>query len=144
MGIFIDNRPGAMFAVMDRLEGAQIKIFALSIAEWGEFGLMRLITDNPELASNVLEEVDFQLAKSSKNTEVIVILITEKARISNVTKILSDNRINIEYAYSSSLQNSNNNTALVLRVSDTLRAEKILKENKIILLSLEELERYFQ
>ena len=98
VSIYLDNRPGSLFDAMSQLDKNEIKIFALSIADAGEYGLVRLIADNPEKASKLLEAADFNLAKSHKNTEVTSTFITEKDSISKVTKILGDSGINIEYA----------------------------------------------
>ena len=81
------------------LDRSKIKIFALSIADAGEFGLIRMITEEPERVAKILEGADFSLAKSKKNIEVIVILITEKVTISRIAKILADHDLHIEYAY---------------------------------------------
>lgn len=132
-----------MSEVMAHLDKSKIKIFALSIADAGEFGLVRMIVDDPERASKILEDTNFNLAKSRRNTEVTAILIREKDKISAVTKILGDNEINIDYAYSSAVQ-VDGKFALILRVSDVDKAERTLKENGIIVLSLDELKHYFQ
>ncbi len=125
------------------LDRSKITIFALSLADAGEFGLVRLIVSDPERASKILEDADFILAKSRKNTEVSAILLGENDKISKVTKILGDNRINIDYAYSSAILRGNK-LALILRIGDTKRAETILKENYVTVLSLDELKHHFQ
>jgi hypothetical protein len=101
VSIFLDNRPGSLFDAMSQLDKNQIKVFALSIAEAGEFGLVRLITENPPKAAKLLEDAGFNLAKSKKNTEVTAIFSSEHDRLSKITKILGDKGLNIEYAYSS-------------------------------------------
>ena len=77
VSVFLDNRPGALSEVIEHIDMFKMKIFALSIADAGEFGLVRMITEDPERAVKDLEASDFILAKSKKNTEVMVILITE-------------------------------------------------------------------
>ena len=52
--VFLDNRPGSLFEAMSQLDKNKIKVFALSIADAGEFGLVRLITEEPEKASKLL------------------------------------------------------------------------------------------
>jgi len=143
LGVFLDNRPGSMSEVLSHLEKLKIRIFALSIADAGEFGLVRLIVNDPESASKILEDADFNLAKSRKNTEVTAVLIGEEDKISKVTKILGDNGINIEYAYSSAIQ-ADGKSALILRISDTEKGERILKENGVKVLSLDDLKDHFQ
>jgi len=58
-------------------------------------------------------------------------------------KILGDNGLNIEYAYSSAVH-IDGKFALVLRVNDLNKAEQTLKENNVAVLSLAEIKQYFQ
>ena len=143
ISVFLDNKPGSLSEVLAHLDKSQIKIFALSIADAGEFGLIRMITEDPERATRILEEADLNLAKSRKNSEVTVILTTDNDPISRITKILGDNGLNIEYAYSSAVH-IDGKFALVLRVNDLNKAEQTLKENNVAVLSLAEIKQYFQ
>ena len=143
VSVFLDNKPGSLSGVMTQLDKLQIKIYALSIAEAGEYGVIRMITADPEKASKALEDAEFNLAKSKKNTEVTVILVNEKNPISKITKILGENAVNIEYAYSSAVH-FDHNFALVLRAKEVEKAEKALKDGDIAILSLEEMKQHFQ
>jgi hypothetical protein len=143
VSVYLDNRPGSLSEAMAQLDKNQIKVFALSIADAGEFGLVRMITEDPEKSTRVLEDVDYNLAKSRKNTEVTAVFIGEEDKISKITKILADGSINIEYAYSSAVH-VNGKIALILRASDIENAERILKANGITVLSLAEIKKYFQ
>jgi hypothetical protein len=142
ISVFLDNKPGALSEVIEHIDKFQIKIFALSIADAGEFGLIRMITEDPERAEKNLEDADFILAKSKKNTEVIVILITENGKVSEIAKMLGDEDLNIEYAYSSAVL-IDGKLAVVLRVNDLNKAEKILKEKHIPILSLDQIKESF-
>ena len=142
VSVFLDNKPGALSEVIEHIDKFQIKIFALSIADAGEFGLVRMITEDPERAEKNLEDADFILAKSKKNTEVIVILITENGKVSEIAKMLGDEDLNIEYAYSSAVL-IDGKLAVVLRVNDLNKAEKILKEKHIPILSLDQIKESF-
>ncbi|MQY62299.1 hypothetical protein GH146_03300 [archaeon] len=102
-----------------------------------------MITEDPERAAKNLEDADFVLAKSKKNTEVIVILITENGKVSRIAKIIGDEDLNIEYAYSSAVL-IDGKLAVVLRVNDLNKAEKILRENNIPILSLDEIKKSFE
>jgi len=81
---------------MSQLDKNKIKVFALSIADAGEFGLVRLITEEPQKTAKLLEDAEFNLAKSKKNTEVTATFISEQNPLSKITKILGDGGINIE------------------------------------------------
>ena len=143
VSVFLDNRPGSLSEVISYLAKSQIKIFALSIADAGEFGLIRMITEDPVRATKILEAADFYLAKSKKNIEVTVILITENDNVSRITKLLAENNLNIEYAYTSAVH-IDGKFALVLRVSDLDKAERILEENNVTILSFDEIKKSFQ
>ncbi len=143
VSVFLDNRPGSLSDVMGYLDKGQIKIFALSIADAGEYGLIRMVTDDPEKATKMLEDANFNLAKSKKNIEVTAILITAKDKISKITKILGESGLNIEYAYSSAVH-TDGRFALILRVNDADKAESTLRENNITTLSLAEMKQHFQ
>jgi hypothetical protein len=143
VSVYLDNRPGSLSEAMAQLDRNQIKVFALSIADAGEYGLVRMVTEDPAKATAVLEDAEYNLAKSRKNTEVTAVFITEQDKISKITKILADGSINIEYAYSSAVH-VDGKIALILRASDIENAEKILKVNGVTVLSLAEIKKYFQ
>lgn len=143
VSVFLDNRPGSLFDAMSQLDNNQIKVFALSIADAGEFGLVRMITEEPEKASSLLEDAGFNLAKSKKNTEVTAIFSSAHDRLSKITKILGDNGINIEYAYSSAVH-VGGKVALILRPSDVLNAEQMLKANGVEVLTFDQIKSYFK
>ena len=142
VSVFLDNHPGSLSQVIEKLDINRIRIFALSIADKGEFGLVRMITEDPARATKLLEDAEFNLAKAKKNIEVAVALITDKDHISRITKVLGENGLNIEYAYSSTVH-FDGKFALVLRVNDLERAEKILKDNNVEILSLDEIKQHF-
>ena len=143
VGVFLDNRPGSLSELMSHLEKANIRIFALSIAEAGEFGVVRMITEKPEAAAHLLEDAEFNLAKAKKNTEVTAILITKENTISKITRIIGEHSLNIEYAYSSAVH-YDDKFALILRLSEAEKAEKALKDNNIAVLSLEDIKKHFK
>jgi len=129
-----------MSKVLTHLDRLNIQIYALSIADAGEFGLVRIIVDDIERASKVLEDANYNLAKSRKNTEVLIVLINEKNKISRITKILGDNCINIDYAYSSTVQ-VDQQLSMIIRASNLEEAETILKENNVVVLSVADVVR---
>jgi hypothetical protein len=143
VSIFLDNHPGSLFEAMTQLDNNKIKIYALSIADKGEFGLVRLITEEPEKTAKILEDAGFNLAKSKKNTEVTAIFSSKQDSLSKITKILGDGGINIEYAYSSAVH-VEGKVALILRPSNIENAEKMLADNGVAALSLDQIKKNFQ
>lgn len=142
VSVFLDNHPGSLFDVMSQLDENKIKVFALSIAEAGEFGLVRLVTEDPARAVKFLEDADFNLAKSKKNTEVTAIFTSAQNRLSKITKLLGEGGINIEYAYSSAVH-VGGKVALILRPSNLEKAEQMLTANGVTVLSLDDIKNNF-
>lgn len=143
VSVFLDNSPGSLSKMMTNLYKSNIHIYALSIADAGEYGLVRTIVDKPAEAQKILEDGYFNLAKSRKNTEVLAILITSKSPISKITEILGENGLNIDYAYSSAVH-FEDKIALILRPKDIEKAENTLKNSGIASLSLDEMKEHFQ
>ena len=143
VSVFLDNRPGSLFEAMSQLDRNQIRVFALSIADAGEFGLVRMIAEEPQKASELLENAEFNLAKSKKNTEVSAIVVSKDNNLSKITKLLGDAGINIEYAYSSAVH-VDGEVALILRPSDVEKAEQMFAENGIAVLSLSQIKQFFR
>jgi len=101
-----------------------------------------MVVNDPEKATQQLEAAGLTLAKSKKNVEVIAVLVTEDHKLSEITKILSDNNINIDYAYSSSIL-VDGKSAMILRVSDPEKSEKILEGKGVKVLRIEDLRILF-
>jgi hypothetical protein len=143
VAVFLDNTPGTLSEMLGHLDRLQIKIYALSIAEAGEYGVIRLITGDPQRSASVLEDANFNLAKSKKNTEVIAILVNDKNPISKITKILGEHSVNIEYAYSSAVH-YDGKFVLVVKPKEVEKAEQALKEHGVSILTLDEIKQHFQ
>ena len=57
--IFLENRPGRMKSISDVLLENNLNIWAFTIQDRGEFGLMKLIVDKPEKAHLILADRGF-------------------------------------------------------------------------------------
>ncbi|MEM3382888.1 MAG: hypothetical protein QXL52_00515 [Nitrososphaerales archaeon] len=128
ISIFVENKPGRFAEVATRLARVQVKILAFCIADAGDFGIIRLIVDRPEQSIKALEG----FAKSVN--QVVVIPITEQTSVAKIANLLGSKKINIDYAYTSAIP-IDGNLALILRVNDTEKTEKILMENNFKVLT---------
>ena len=48
VSVFVSNRPGRLQAVCKSLADAGVNLLSLTLADSGEFGLIRLIVSDPE------------------------------------------------------------------------------------------------
>ncbi|NPA94047.1 MAG: acetolactate synthase [Thermodesulfobacteria bacterium] len=96
LSIFLENRKGRLLEVTEALKNASINIRALALAESAEFGILRLVVNNPEKAKSVLSSAGFTL----REQDVFAVEVPdEPGSFYSVVKVLSDADINIDYTY---------------------------------------------
>jgi len=134
ISIFIENRSGRLREVADVLGKNTINIRALSLADTSDYGILRLIVDNPEKARDVLKRDNFTLSE----TDVIAVEVADKpGGLSEVLDILGETGINVEYMYAF-VEKSSNNAVIIFRIEDIETAIKVLGEKNIRILSHEQ------
>jgi hypothetical protein len=135
LSVFIENKSGRLADVIGALASAQINIRALSVADAADYGLLRLIVDDPEKAKNHLTKEGFTVA----STEVLAMEIPDKpGGLANIISILAGANINIEYMYAF-VGKSGENAIVVFRIERADDAIKILQKNNIHILTGDEL-----
>ena len=96
ISVFLENKEGRLKKAISILSQASINIRALSIADTSEFGILRLIVPEPELAQEKLEENNFVV----KVNEVIAVEVPDKpGGLDSILTILYNAKINVEYLY---------------------------------------------
>ncbi len=134
LSIFIENRQGRLGEVLNALKVNNINILSMSLADTTEYGLLRLIVNNPVEGKEKLSSCGF----STILTDVLVLKITHEAgSLQEVLGILANNGVNIEYMYGLSIDGDE--ASVVLKATNLAEAEKILHNNSIKTLSSEEI-----
>ncbi len=134
LSVFIENRQGRLGEVLNVLKTNGVNILSLSLADTTEYGLLRLIVNNPELGKQKLSEDGF----STMLTDVLVLKITHQAgSLQGLLKILSDEDVNIEYMYGLSIDGEE--ASVVLKTSDIIKAEKVMEKQGVKTLSSEDI-----
>ena len=134
LSVFIENRQGRLGEVLNVLKTNKVNILSLSLADTTEYGLLRLIVNNPELGKEKLAEEGF----STMLTSVIVLKITHEAgSLQDLLQILAEENINIEYMYGLSIEGDE--ASVVLKASDLTKADEILLSHGVKTLSTEEI-----
>ena len=136
LSVFIENRQGRLGEVLNVLKENGINILSLSLADTTEYGLLRLIVNNPELVKEKLTEDGF----STILTDVIVLKITHQSgSLQGLLKILSDNDVNVEYMYGLSIDGEE--ASVVLKTSNVEMAELVFKNQGVKTLSSKDIEK---
>ncbi len=129
LSVFLENRTGRLTEVTDILSENQINISALSIAETADYGVLRMIVDNPEKAVRALKKNDL----SVHITEVIALITPDiPGALNKVIKYLSEGQVNIPYMYGYSHEGK---ASMIIKVNDPKKAIEILQNKKIELIS---------
>ncbi|MFA5658282.1 MAG: ACT domain-containing protein [Oscillospiraceae bacterium] len=135
LSIFVENKPGRLSEVTRLLKDNDVDIRALSIADTRDFGIMRLIVNNPSKAEKVLKEAGCTVSL----TNVIAIGIEDKpGGLSQAMEILYANNISVEYMYAF-VSRTDSMAYVILRVENNERAVTALKENNIKILETSEI-----
>ncbi len=120
--VFVQNEQGALVSITDTLAAHQVNIRALSIADTEEFGILRLIVSDNEMACKTLTEQGYLL----KTTEVVGVKIGDQpGKLSHALRVLDEAHINMEYLYAF-MSRTEKHAYVVLRVADNAAAEQAL------------------
>ena len=134
ISIFLENKSGRLAQVTKALGDNGINIRALSIADTTDFGILRLIVNDPGKAYRVLKEAGFTVSA----TDVIAVEVADRpGGLSEVLRHLDRAGINIEYLYAF-LQKTSNAALVVFRVEQLDEAVKALQKEGVRILSGEE------
>lgn len=132
--VFIENKCGRLASVTRAIGNQGINIRAFSIADTTDFGILRLIVDDPDKAYDVLRKEQFTV----RMTEVIAVQIPDRpGGLADVLELMQDAGINIEYMYAFVAQVSGDALA-VFRVENMKIAEQLMLDKGIKVLSGED------
>ena len=125
LSIFIENKRGTLLTVLNVLKGAGIQIIASTISDTQDFGIYRIICDDPERAFIVLKEQGITVTL----TDVFAIQLEDKpGEAARVLALFAEADISIAYMYSFLLSGKG---ILVFRTSDTERTKQVIKEKSL-------------
>ena len=122
LSIFIENKSGTLLNILNVMKNAEIPIIASMVADTQDFGIYRVVCDNPDKAYSVLKNEGMAVTMS----EVFAIVLEDKpGEAANVVSVLTEGGISISYIYSFLVSGKG---ILVFRTSDTELTKKIIKE----------------
>ena len=97
LSVFLENRAGQLSEITGLLAQNGIDLKAANIAETSDYGILRIITENPLEAKKILKDNGFVVS----SCPVLLVTIEDKpGGLSRLLVKLNDNAINIEYMYS--------------------------------------------
>ena len=130
ISVFVESRPGHLRRILDAFESAGVNVRGFSASDTGDYGIARFIVDDPDRALAVLKGA----GAACTQTEVLCVRLEDRpGELARVMGILADCGINVTYCYSLV------STYIAFSVNDQARAEELLADEPIELVSQEDL-----
>jgi hypothetical protein len=130
ISIFLENKPGVLEEATRILKDAGINIRTLSLADTTDFGVLRLIVNDVDRASQVLKEQGF---RTSRTIVVAVEVPDRPGGLHGILEVLSKNGINVEYLYAF-VERSGEHAVIIFRVDAPDKAIEVLQKNGMTVL----------
>jgi hypothetical protein len=135
ISVFLENKKGRLAEVTQTLSREKINIRALSLADTADFGVLRIIVNNPERCLAVLKASSFV----AQVTEVIAIEVEDKpGGLARILEVLDEDNVNVEYMYAY-VEKTKENAIVICKIDDRERALQVLEKNGIAVVRAEEL-----
>ncbi|MCH7754828.1 amino acid-binding protein [candidate division KSB1 bacterium] len=120
LSVFVQNKVGSLGELSIALAKANINIKALSIVDDLDWGIVRLIVDEPEKAKEILHKLGLMYGEGQV---VTVMLENHPGALAELADKLGKKKINIEQAF---LTTAGDVSLLVLSTTDDKKASSVL------------------
>jgi hypothetical protein len=125
ISIFLENKSGRLAEVTKILGDGGINLRAITIADTADFGILRLIADDPDKALKILESGGF----TAKVTEVLAVEVPDSpGGLAKAMAVFSENAVNIEYLYAS-LEHTQQKAVIIFKVEELARGQDVLSRS---------------
>lgn len=131
ISVFLENKRGRLADVTSLLTAEKVNMRALSLADTADFGVLRLIVNDPDECLRLLRANHFV----AQETDVIAVEVEDKpGGLNRILQVFDENDINVEYMYAF-VEKKADNAVLVFRVEDQTRALAALGRSGVSILS---------
>lgn len=135
LSVFIENRPGHLQHVLKVLADEKINIITLTIAESTDFGILRLIVEDPQKTAALLKSHQI----TSTPTDVLAIEIDDTpGSLYKAIDTFTRNNLNIEYMYAFT-EKRRGKGVMIFRFDDIEAARSALKNEGFTILDRQEI-----
>ena len=129
ISVFLENKEGNLAEFSRLLSENDINLRALSMAEAGEFGIVRMIVDDVYKATTSLKEADYVASVK----DVLAVEIPDEA-----LAVLGSESVNVEYMYAFT-NHTPGKAYMIFRVTDNQHASAVLAEHGVHLMTQEDI-----
>ena len=127
ISLFLENKPGRLANACRIMAQEGINIRALSVADATDFGILRLIVDNPDLAEEKLKARGVIVSI----TDVVGIKVPDRpGGLADAMDLLGKEDISVEYMYAF-VGKSGDQAMVILRMDDNAKGLEAMKKHNI-------------
>ena len=130
VSVFVENKQGSLHEITDALAKANINLRSMCVADTSNYGIVRIIADDPEGAKELLDKEGHAANVRLINAFAV---LDQPGGLAKVLSLLEGNGVNIEYMYAL-ITSEDGKAYSVMRTGDTEETDKILTDNGIELL----------
>ena len=130
LSVFVENKKGSLHEITDELARAGIDMRSMCIADTSDYGIVRIIADDPVKAKQVLADAGHT---ANIRTVTAFAVPDRPGGLAKVLSLLESRGVNIEYLYAL-VTTETDKAYAVMRTDETEIAESILKSSGIELL----------
>lgn len=130
LSIFVENKQGSLHEITDALANAGINLRSMCVADTSNYGIVRIIADEPERAKELLDRDGHAANVRLINAFAVP---DRPGGLAGVLRLLEGRGVNIEYMYAL-ITSEDGKAYSVMRTGNTEETDKILIENGIELL----------
>lgn len=113
ISVFLENKPGRLQHITKILGDNGINIRAFMVAEAGEFGMIRIIVDDPTGAMDLLSSKGLVC----RGTDVLCVEIPDEVgELARLSAKLAQESVNVDYAYAYAFLTGKSRAIMVLRL----------------------------
>jgi hypothetical protein len=132
--VFLDNRVGKLYELVELFDTGTLKLVALSVIDASDYAVVRLVTTKAEEARKLLTENKMSFTEA----EMLVVELGPDKRLTKLCLSLLSAELNIFYAYPLMVR-LHGAATLALHCDDLVLAGQILMKKGFALLGEEEL-----
>lgn len=124
VSVFLENRPGTLAEVLRRLADADVNLRTMSLAETEQFGIARMIVDDPDAAVAALSD----LGVTTMVVDVLAVEVPNRpGGLADISELFARAGVNLRYVYAE-MGGSADRAVLIMRVNPSEKALRILVE----------------
>ncbi|MBR6366158.1 MAG: amino acid-binding protein [Lachnospiraceae bacterium] len=134
LSVFLENTEGRLDEVLKILAQGGVNLLSASLADTMEYGVLRMLSNEPERAKQILKDAGF----AARIDEVIAVVVPDAVgSLAKVIGMIHAADINISYIYGLSIDGEG--APIAIKTNDNAKAEKLLNAAGVKTLGMEDL-----